>query len=122
MFILQLYHMINKIASIAVVVSNGKKAAEWYKEKLGFEIVESSGHWITVAPKGSETVLHLCEGPPLEPGNSGILLICDDVLKTVEDLRKKGVKIVEEPKDEGWGLYAMFSDLDGNVFWLMQGD
>ncbi len=31
--------MINKIASIAVVVSNGKKAAEWYKEKLGFEIV-----------------------------------------------------------------------------------
>jgi predicted enzyme related to lactoylglutathione lyase len=114
--------MIKKIASIAVVVSNGKKAAEWYKEKLGFEIVEDSGHWITVAPKGSETVLHLCEGPPLEPGNTGILLICDDVLKTVKELKEKGVKITKEPKDEGWGIYAMFSDPDGNIFWLMQSE
>ncbi|HLI45603.1 MAG TPA: VOC family protein [Geobacterales bacterium] len=112
--------MIHRFYSVAVVVSDANKAAEWYKEKLGFEVVEKMGHWITVAPKGSGTVLHLCQGPPLEPGNTGILFLCEDVVKTVEELKKKGVKITKEPKDEGFGIYAMFSDPDGNVFWLMQ--
>ena len=39
--------------------------------------------------------------------------------KTFEDLTKKGVKFTKKLKDEGYGPYAMFSDLDGNVFWLM---
>ena len=33
----------------------------WYSEKLGFRVVDRKGHWISVAPKGNKTVLHLCE-------------------------------------------------------------
>ena len=112
--------MIKRISSSAVVVKDGKKAAKWYKDMLGFDVKEE-GHWITVKPKGSKggLVLHLCETKPLEKGNTGIAFLTDDLDKTYEDLAKKGVKFTKKPKDEGWGPYAMFSDLDGNVFWLM---
>ncbi|HEX9566977.1 MAG TPA: VOC family protein, partial [Thermoplasmata archaeon] len=40
-----------RLTTIALVVSDAKKSAKWYTEKLGFEIREHQGHWITVAPK-----------------------------------------------------------------------
>lgn len=106
--------------SVAVVVSDGKKSAQWYKEKLGFEVRDSEGHWITVAPKGSDLVIHLCEGDKLEPGNSGFGFYAKDVTKEEADLRKKGVKFTSPTKKESWGTYAMFADPDGNEFWLLQ--
>lgn len=109
--------MIKGIGDVAVMVSDGKRAAEWYGQKLGFKVLSSEGHWITVAPAGATTVIHLCEGD-LEPGNTGIGLIVDDVRETFKELSAKGVKFTKEPADEGFGLYAMFADLDGNEFWL----
>jgi lactoylglutathione lyase len=112
--------MIKRIASAAIVVRDGNKAATWYRQKLGFQ-VKKEGHWITASPKGSRgPILHLCETTPLEKGNTGIMFLADDVKKTYEDLSKKGVKFTKKPKDEGWGESAMFADLDGNVFWLMK--
>ena len=52
--------MITGIKSVAVLVTDAKRAAEWYREKLGFE-VSIQGHWVTVNPKGTEMKLHLCE-------------------------------------------------------------
>ena len=110
--------LIKRISSSAIVVKDAKKAAQWYRQKLGFDVKED-GHWITAKPKGSRgPVLHLCETTPLEKGNTGIAFLADDVNKTYEDLMKKGVKFTKKLKDEGWGPYAMFSDPDGNVFWL----
>ncbi|MDG6998739.1 MAG: VOC family protein, partial [Nitrososphaerota archaeon] len=43
----------------------------------------------------------------------------DDIQKTYAELSGKGVKLTVKPRDDGWGLYAMFKDPDGNVFWLM---
>ena len=111
--------MIDTIYSVAVMVSDRKKAAQWYKEKLGFDIKEESGeHWTVVAPPNGTSVLHLCEGD-LEPGNTGILLLPDDFDKTVQELKKTGVQFTGEPKKEPWGTYAMIKDADGNEFWLM---
>ncbi len=114
--------MIERLASIAVVVSDAKKAAEWYTKTLGLELVSSNGHWITVKTRDSKTAIHLCQGPSLEPGNTGILFECDDVQKTYSELTSKGVVFTKPPKDEGWGLYAMFKDPDGNEFWLMKAE
>jgi lactoylglutathione lyase len=111
--------MIKKISSIAVVVRDEKKAANWYKSKLGFEIKSQMEHWVTVVPKGARgPELHLCKTKPAEKGNTGIAFSTDNLDKTYKELSKKGVKFTVKPKDEGWGPYAMFADLDGNVFWL----
>ncbi len=112
--------MINKITSFAVVVRDEKASAKWFKEKLGFEVKSSDGHWVTVAPKGARgPVLHLCKTKPLEKGNTGIAFLTKDLEKEYEILSKKGVKFTVKPRDDGWGLYSMFKDPDGNVFWLM---
>jgi len=110
--------MIKSIMDIAVTVSNGDKSAGWYKEKLGLEIREKEGHWITVAPKGSNVVLHLCETKALEQGNTGIAFYVDDLEKTFTELSSRGVEFTTKPKKTEYGHYAMFKDPDGNEFWL----
>jgi predicted enzyme related to lactoylglutathione lyase len=110
--------MITEIEDVAIVVSDAKKSLKWYTEVLGLEARSKEGHWITVAPKGSKTVFHLCEGEELEPGNTGIALVADDLDKAYKELKAKGVKFPHPPKDDGWGVFAQFEDPDGNVIWL----
>jgi catechol 2,3-dioxygenase-like lactoylglutathione lyase family enzyme len=110
-----------KLSSLAVVVSDAKKSAQWYKEKLGLETRSGHGHWITVAPKDSNVEIHLCEEFfPLEPGNTGIAFTVEDAKEEEEILRKRGVEFSRPTTKEDWGTYAMFKDPDGNEFWLIQ--
>lgn len=109
-----------EFGSVAIVVSDGNKSAQWFKDKLGFEVRTSKGHWITVAPKGSKVVIHLCEGDTLEPGNSGFAFYAKDVKKEEEDLRRKGVEFTSPTKKEDWATNAVFRDPDGNEFWILQ--
>jgi predicted enzyme related to lactoylglutathione lyase len=111
--------MISKSLSTAVMVRDAKKSAKWYKQKLGFN-ASVDEYWTTVWPKGATSKLHLCEGK-LEPGNTGIGIYCDDVKKVASQLKERGVEFSKNPKDEGWGMYAMFKDPDGNEFWLLKG-
>ena len=113
--------MIDSILDMAVVVSNAKKSAGWYKEKLGFEIRDNEGHWVTVAPKGSQVVFHLCETTPPETGNTGIGFRVKDLDKTYAEYSGKGVEFTVKSTKAEWGFYAMFKDPDGNEFWLMPG-
>jgi len=110
-----------RLTTIALVVSDAKKSAKWYTEKLGFEIRDHQGHWITVGPKKENMAFHLCEGYyPLEPGNSGISFVSKNVKKEEEALRKLGVQFTTPTTKEDWGTYAMFKDPDGNEFWLIE--
>jgi lactoylglutathione lyase len=114
--------MIEQIRTVAVMVSDEKKAKEWYKDKLGFEVQSDEKHWIVVGPRGSIFGLHLCPDEPLEPGNSGILLLAGDIKSTCKELEMKGVQFTRELGKAEWDknvTYAMFKDPDGNVFWLM---
>ncbi len=110
--------MISDMYSIAVVVSDGKKALEWYRDKLGFKVVNGEGHWILVAPKDSGTAIHLCEADQTEPGNTGIRFSVDDVDATFKELSAKGVEFVHEPEEKYGTRRAVFKDPDGNEFWL----
>jgi len=112
--------MIKKFSSAAIVVSNGKRAMRWYKEKLGFRVVDHEGHWITVVPRGGKTVLHLCESKRAERGNTGISFVVDDLDRTYRQFSKRGVRFTQRPVDKGWGKFAMFADQDGNIFWLVE--
>jgi len=116
--------MIQSIIDVAVVVSKAEKSAEWYRDKLGLEIRAREGHWVTVAPKGSDVVLHLCEpfeGNGPEPGNTGIAFRVNNLDETYGEFSKRGVEFTVKPTKEEWGSYAMFKDPDGNEFWIMPG-
>jgi len=108
--------MLNKQFSVAVMVSDAKKSAAWYKEKLGFETAVDD-HWVTAWPKGANCKLHLCEGD-LEPGNTGIAVYADDVKETVADLKAKGVKFAMDYTKNAWGESAQLKDPDGNIIWI----
>lgn len=82
------------------------------------EVRDKQGHWVTVVPKGSNVVFHLCETTPLEQGNTGIALSVDDLDKAYKEMSDKGVEFTTKPKKTEWGYYAMFKDPDGNEFWL----
>jgi len=110
-----------RLSTIALVVSDGKKSAKWYQEKLGMEIRDHQGHWITVALKKENVAFHLCSGfYDLEPGNTGISFTTKDIKKEEQALRDLGVAFVTPTTTEDWGTYAVFKDPDGNEFWLVE--
>jgi catechol 2,3-dioxygenase-like lactoylglutathione lyase family enzyme len=116
--------MIDGYTDVAVVVSDAKKAREWYVEKLGFKVVLDKGHAIAVSPnvKNTSLVLHLCGDnfAPLEPGNTGIGFTADNFDATCEELKAKGVRFSMLPRDEDGYKMAKFLDLDENEYWLFE--
>ncbi len=120
-----------EFATIGITVSKpAKKAAEWFKDKLDFEIGgEIDGHWVVVGPKGTTGPpegpwcgIHLCEADELDPGNTAILFLTEDILSTYKELKTKGVEFTKELTEEVWGTFAMFTDPWGNIYWLMPKD
>jgi predicted enzyme related to lactoylglutathione lyase len=109
-----------RLRTIAVVVSDEKRAASWYREKLGMKLEDAFPHWHTVATSGSDVQLHLCPDAPLEPGNSGIAFTAKDCKKEEAALRKRGARIVEPTTKADWGTYFTFADPDGNEFWVVE--
>jgi uncharacterized glyoxalase superfamily protein PhnB len=114
--------LFTEIACVPVLVNDAKKSAEWYRDKLGFE-VSIHGHWVEAKPKGSQTVIHLCGkckewGNDSPGGNTGIFIKSDDKTKTYEELKTRGVEFSKELTKESWGTCAIFKDLDGNEFWM----
>jgi catechol 2,3-dioxygenase-like lactoylglutathione lyase family enzyme len=100
--------MFSKSFSVAVMVSDAKKSAKWYKSKLGFNA------------SGATWKLHLCEGK-LEPGNTGIAFYVEDLEKAVASLKKKDVNFSKDYTKAEWGEFASFDDPDGNVFAYLKG-
>jgi catechol 2,3-dioxygenase-like lactoylglutathione lyase family enzyme len=110
------------LADMAVVVSDARKTADWWKENLGFaeHTVGRGGHALLVAPPGERFVLHLCQGfAPLEPGDTGIAFVTDGIEGLVTRMERGGVRFPEPLHAESWGQSAKFADPDGNVFWLL---
>ena len=106
--------------TVAVVVRNEKRATKFWKDKVGFRVVTSFPHWVTVAPKGANVRLHLCPDSRPEKGNTGYLFSTKDAAKEEARLRKNGVKITKPTKKEDWGTIFWFADPDGNEFQVIQ--
>ena len=135
--------MITGIGSVAVLVTDAKRSAKWYRDKLGFEVLENRGHPVVVMARGSRTYFHLCEkcdawekdrpggrtgvwlrcGEPIEviDPETGLRLVAskpDRVEKTYTELKRKGVRFREELTTTSWGKYAILEDPDGNLYEL----
>ena len=109
-----------KFETVAVVVRDEKKATKFWKDKVGFRVVTSWPHWVTVGPRGANVRLHLCPDSRPEKGNTGYLFATADAAKEEARLRKKGVKITKPTKKEEWGTIFWFADPDGNEFQVME--
>lgn len=110
------------LADVGVAVSDAKASAAWWKEKLGFDVhvLDGSPHAILVAPPGERFLLHLCEGfERVEPGNTGIAFMTDELESLCARMEAAGVAFPEPVRATEWGGSAKFADLDGNVYWLV---
>jgi catechol 2,3-dioxygenase-like lactoylglutathione lyase family enzyme len=117
------------VFSTAVVVSDRARSVKWYTEKLGLDLVQDMGHWVTVGRKGDGGLLHLCQWSELdrtavpEKGNLGINLhVPGDFVASCEAFRANGVKFARPPKKEPWGWWARVRDPDGIEITLIPAD
>ena len=123
------------IAHIALVVDDYDEAIKFYTEKLDFTLLDDTPQsetkrWVLVAPKGAEECsLLLAKGIGEEQrsrignqtgGRVFLFLRTDDFWRDYENYRSKGVKFVREPKTEDYGMVAVFEDLYGNLWDLVE--
>ena len=128
--------MRQSIIHVALVVRDYDEAIEFYTKKLHFTLVEDTyqpeqgKRWVVVSPPGSiGTTLLLARAskPEQEPfvgnqtgGRVFLFLNSDDFWRDYRDMVSKGVKFVREPKNEAYGTVAVFEDLYGNLWDLIQ--
>ena len=114
--------MIRQIKFVSVPVRDQDRALAFYRDKLGFKVAtdqpfDGDQRWIEMKIPGAETgvVLFTPKGQEDRVGSffNGSFA-CDDVPKTYEELKGRGVEFQGEPKKEPWGTYAIFKDSEGN--------
>ena len=120
----------------ALVVRDYDEAIDFYVNTLGFELVEDEyqpeqdKRWVVVAPPGStESQLLLARAVNDEQssrignqtgGRVFLFLYTDDFQRDYEAYKTRGVRFVREPKTEGYGTVAVFEDLYGNWWDLLE--
>ena len=120
----------------AIVVADYDKAIDFYVGILGFELMEDryvpeqQKRWVVVAPPGcTESRLLLARAVGDEQssrvgnqtgGRVFLFLYTDDFWRDYEAYRARGVEFVREPKKEPYGTVAVFADLYGNLWDLLQ--
>ena len=123
------------ISGVALVVRDYDEAIEFYTERLGFELLEDTRlseakRWVRVAPRGgSGTALLLAKAATPEQiacvgrqtgGRVFLFLDTDDFARDHREMTARGVRFVEGPRDEEYGRVAVFEDLYGNRWDLVQ--
>jgi catechol 2,3-dioxygenase-like lactoylglutathione lyase family enzyme len=127
--------MNQRIARIALIVDDYDAAIEFYTKKLNFILVEdtilnATKRWVLVAPKGSlDCCLLLAKAANEEQasrvgdqtgGRVFLFLYTDDFKRDFQNLLDQGIRIVRGPSEEPYGRVAVFSDLYGNLWDLIQ--
>jgi uncharacterized glyoxalase superfamily protein PhnB len=117
---------IDRFACITVAVRDQDEALQWFTEKLDFEKrTDMPGpgiRFLTVSPrKQPELQVILASWFPEHVGkNPTSVLYTDDCRTTYENLKARGVVFTEPPEQKPFGLQAVFNDLYGNSYALLQ--
>lgn len=128
--------MRQSIIHIALVVRDYDEALDFYVGKLGFTLIEDTyqpeqdKRWVVVAPPGSSgtsLLLARASKPEQEPfiGNQAggrvfLFLRTDDFWRDYRAMLARGIRFIREPKDAEYGTVAVFEDLYGNLWDLIQ--
>jgi predicted enzyme related to lactoylglutathione lyase len=124
-----------RLATVALVVRDYDEAIAYYTQKIGFELTEDSDQgngkrWVTVrAGTGAELLLAKAVTPEQESrignqtgGRVFLFLETDDFARDYKLFTSRGVKFLEEPRHEPYGTVAVFVDLYGNKFDLIESE
>ena len=130
------YNKMNQhIAHIALVVNNYDEAIKFYTEKLNFTLIEDTKlsetkRWVMVAPKGNgQCCLLLAQAATDEQksrvgnqtgGRVFLFLYTDDFWSDYNNMLEKKIIFVRPPVEEPYGTVAVFEDLYGNLWDLIE--
>ncbi|MFP2997713.1 VOC family protein [Spongiivirga sp. MCCC 1A20706] len=123
------------IASVAIVVDDYDKAIDFYVNKMGFELSEDTPlsakkRWVLVTPKGDNNtslLLAKADGAKQEAaiGNQSggrvfLFLKTDNFKRDYQKMTANGITFLEKPRNEVYGTVAVFQDLYGNKWDLIE--
>lgn len=128
--------MIQSIVNIALVVKDYDEAIDFYTKKLHFELIEDTyqpeqdKRWVVISPRGSSGTSILLakaskkEQEPFIGNQSGgrvfLFLATDDFWRDYNEMKNIGIEFAREPKEEEYGKVAVFKDLYGNLWDLIE--
>lgn len=127
--------MIQRLVHVTLLVDDYDKAIDFYTQKLNFRLVEDtvlskSKRWVIISPPGSEGCCLLLAKAANEEQSSRIgnqtggrvflFLQTNDFKRDFKNLQSKGVSIIRGPIIEDYGTVAVFADLYGNLWDLIE--
>ncbi|MEM7280549.1 MAG: VOC family protein [Pseudomonadota bacterium] len=128
--------MKQSIIHVALVVQDYDEAIDFYVNTLGFDLMEDTyqpeqdKRWVVVAPPGGQgTTLLLARASNdvqsrfvgnQSGGRVFLFLNTDDFWRDYQSMKSRGVHFVREPKEQPYGTVAVFEDLYGNRWDLLQ--
>lgn len=128
--------MNREIIHIALVVKDYDEAIDFYTKKLNFDLIEDTyqaeqdKRWVVVAPHGSKgTTILLAKASTSyqeqfignqSGGRVFLFLNTDDFWRDYKSMIEKGIIFIRDPKEQDYGIVAVFEDLYGNRWDLIQ--
>src|SRR6188508_1215521 len=127
--------MKQRLAHIAIVVKDYDEAVRFYTEKLHFDLVEDTQlsetkRWVLVRPKGGDSCCLLLAKAANEEqlsrvgnqtgGRVFLFLHTDDFKRDFQNLLDNEIEIVRQPSKEEYGTVAVFKDIYGNLWDLIE--
>lgn len=123
------------LGQVALVVREYDEAIAFYVSKLGFvlhedTVIDEHKRWVVVAPQGQGGCRLLLARASTEEQRSAIgnqtggrvflFLYTDDFWRDYEEIKAKGIVIVRQPNRQDYGWAAVFEDLYGNRWDLLE--
>ena len=85
--------------------SEAEELRAMLRDVFGFQYVDAHAGWLIFRLPPAEVGVHPAEGPTFDSGvRHQISFMCDDIHKTIVELKAKGVEVVGEPKTESYGI------------------
>jgi catechol 2,3-dioxygenase-like lactoylglutathione lyase family enzyme len=136
--------MLKQLINVQVWVHDQDEALAFYTDKLGLELREDvtvpelgNFRWLSVGVPGQDDVaitLMAVPGPPVfeeetraqihallaKGASGGLFFATDDVRRTYEELKGRGVEFTQEPTEQPYGIDAGLRDPSGNQFRMVQ--
>ncbi len=121
--------MITGIASTSIFVKDQQESLNFWVDKVGFEVIcdlllESNFRWVEIAPRSSDSSMNLypkslISKKDLKP-MPVIVFRTNDIRSTFNNLKARGVTFSRNPLKSILGIHAMFKDVDGNEFLILE--